>query len=193
MKLSICWLISSRICTVTRFFDERRAGDLHQLALVEVAGDEQEVDEEEDHRELAEKSQEADAAHPEIVGGPERRLDDLHALHRAFRARSRLLGAWSRRPPSSRSPWRPAWTCCERLAVLPLVCRDAVAHAPRRFRDVGDDGERFVAEGVDAEADGADEERRPPAPRQPRAAMMARERATSGLSANSEAARGRSG
>ena len=37
--------------------------------------------------------------------------------------------------------------------------RDAGADALRRFRDLGDDRQRFVAEGVDADADAADEER----------------------------------
>ena len=80
MKLSICWLISSRICTVTRFFDECRSGNLHELALVEIARDEQEVDEEKDHGELPEEAEEAHAADPDVVRGSERGLDDLHAL-----------------------------------------------------------------------------------------------------------------
>ena len=39
MKLSIWRLISSRICTVSFLSRERRPRDLHQLPLVEIAGD----------------------------------------------------------------------------------------------------------------------------------------------------------
>ena len=61
-------------------FRECRSGDLDDLALVEIAGDEQEVDEEEDHGKLPEEAEEAHAADPDVIRGSERGLDDLHAL-----------------------------------------------------------------------------------------------------------------
>ncbi len=144
MKLSICSLISSRICTVTRFLRERRAGDLHQLALVQVAGDEQEVDEEQDHAELAEESEESDAAHPEIVGGSEGGLDDLHALDLAAGARRRGSSGPVAASAVFSISLAACCTCLMRVVVvLPLVRRDALADAPRRFRDVGDDRQRL--------------------------------------------------
>ena len=53
MKLAICALISSRISTVSFFCQSVRPGDLDDLLLVEIAGDQEEVDEKEDHRRLA--------------------------------------------------------------------------------------------------------------------------------------------
>ena len=53
---------------------QRRSGDLHELPLVEIAGDQEEVDEEQHDRELSEEREQAHAAGPEIVARRERRL-----------------------------------------------------------------------------------------------------------------------
>ena len=66
---------------------QRRSGDLHQLALEQVAGDQEEEDEEQDHRELPEERQGVLAAGPQVFGGAEGGLDDLHSRDTALRRR----------------------------------------------------------------------------------------------------------
>src|ERR1700750_37541 len=59
---------------------ERAAADLDEFALVQIAGDEKEVDEKENEHELTRKSEEPNAARPEIIAGAERRLDHFDLL-----------------------------------------------------------------------------------------------------------------
>ena len=53
------------------FLPQRRSGDLHDLSLVEITGDEEEVDEKEDHRELAGGGEQVHAAPVQVA--PSRR------------------------------------------------------------------------------------------------------------------------
>ena len=159
MKLSICWLISSRICTVTFFFESVGPGDLDQLALVQVPGDEEEVSEEEDHGELAEESHEPRAADPDVVGRAEGWLDDLHAL--------RLVPSGCR--PAVILADRCDCGCLLELLRGLLDLRqhaarfvaardDALAQTARRLRNVRDDRHRFIAQRVHADADAGHEQ-----------------------------------
>ena len=128
-----------------------RTGDLHELALVEIAGDQEEVDEEQNHGELADETHEASPADPDVVRGSERRLDDLHPLNSA-RPDWRRLGR--RRVPSppgrsSRFLWRPLHLLQRAVSILPPVAQ-ALTDALRGDRNVADDRDDFVAERVDA-------------------------------------------
>ena len=89
-KPLICWLMSSMIWTRDLLLGQRRSGDLHQLPLEEIAGHQQEEHQEQHHRELPEEAEHVLAARPQVVGGAERRLDDLDA-----RDARRCVGAGS--------------------------------------------------------------------------------------------------
>ena len=159
MKLSI-WLVDLVEDLYRDFLlRQRRSGDLHQLALVEIAGDEEKVDEEQDHRELAEEPEKPHAAHPEIVARRGTAGSTICTRCTWCRARRGVIGRRRRGVGGLLDLFGGLLHLRDELVVvLPALRRDAIADAPRGVGDVGDDRRGFVAQRVDAEADAADED-----------------------------------
>ena len=141
---------------------ERRPGNLDELAFVEIAGDEKEVDEEQHQHELSREAEQPDAARPEVVGRPERRLHDFDFLNAgrscAWPRSARRVGA-----AASCAAWSISVAACCTFSSAPPGWRRCVRTRSRircaACRNVADDGHRLIAERVDAEP----ERRRPAA------------------------------
>jgi hypothetical protein len=118
---------------------ERRPRDLHQLAFVQVAGNEEEVHEEQHHSRLTEEPHQSGAARPEILPRVEGRLDDLHPGHAGDRLDR--FGRALRRLLDFR---RGAFHLLKRTIPLPALPLHAIGEPPRSVRNAFDDRECLI-------------------------------------------------
>ena len=122
---------------------ERRPGDLHQLALEQVAGGEQEEDEEDDQHRFAGEGRDACRSPHHVLADVDGRFLDLHTLHASRRSAGArgLVGC-------SLQFLGGALHLLDGAVAIALLAAQRLAQLGRRFRQCRDDVRRIIRERV---------------------------------------------